>query len=267
MLNKIANFFSLLTKKPSQEQNIGAYESEGTVTYYKMQQAHLQPGEEAIINFLKESLSKFTMLDVGVGAGRTTKYFSSLVNKYTGIDYSTRMVEACRETFPQLEFDVQDVRSLKYPDTNFDFILFSFNGLDSISAEDRYQAIKQIHRTLKPGGYFSFSSHNLGGIGKLFNYPSSFNLKRWYKVIVLRKVNSGFKSFRKNDFAVILDGAHGYEVSNYYTRVSHQIKQLEKAGFENIQVFDLSGNLINGSKRFEQKDLWLYYLCRKRQGT
>lgn len=263
LFKKIRNFISLLRRTPSQNQNITVYESEGTVEYYKNQEFHLQLAEQKIIKILEMKLSQYTMLDIGVGTGRTSNFFAPLVSKYVGVDYSSRMVDVCREKFPRLTFDVQDVRSIQYPNNSFDLVLFSFNGLDSISPEERIKAMDEIYRIIKPGGYFAFSSHNLKGIDKLFSFPVTLNVKKWYKTIVLRSVNKNFRKFYKENYVTIIDGAHGYGVTNYYTTPEYQCKQLAQCGYGDLVVIDLNGNSSTPEGAINHKDLWLYYLGRK----
>lgn len=260
LIKKIKNFVSLLKRIPSQNQNIKVYESEDTVEYYLNQEFHLQPGEQKIIEILGSNLSRFSMLDIGVGTGRTSKFFSPVVNKYVGVDYSSRMVDVCRKKFPHLTFDTQDVRSLQYPDNSFDFVLFSFNGLDSISPQDRVKAMDEIYRIIKPGGYFAFSSHNLKGVDKLFSFTFTLNLKKWYKTIVLRSINKNFKTFNTENYVTIVDGAHGYEVTNYYTTPEYQCKQLAQQGYGELIVIDMQGNTITPQEAYNNRDLWIYYL-------
>ncbi len=260
MIRKIRNFLTLLKLVPSQERNVSTYEGEATVNYYKAQRPELQPAEQKILDILENKLKDFTMLDIGVGAGRTTHFFAPRVKAYTGVDYASRMIEACRELYPAYTFDVQDARKLSYTDAAFDFVFFSFNGIDSISPADREKALSEIFRVLKPSGYFGFSSHNIRGLGHLFDFAFSLNPRRWYKTIVLRKVNPDYRTLFHKEFATILDGAHGYEITNYYTTPDYQVKQLAQAGFTVETVIDLKGNPHTPD---QAAALWLYYLCRK----
>ena len=57
--------------------------------------------EETVLELLKPTLQGMKMLDVGVGAGRTTIYFAPLVHKYVGIDYSAKMITACKNKFKE----------------------------------------------------------------------------------------------------------------------------------------------------------------------
>ena len=75
------------------------------------------------------------MLDIGVGGGRTTLHFAPLVKEYVGIDYSQNMIKACQERFAQVSFQTADARSMGiFKDSTFDFILFSYNGIDYIKS-------------------------------------------------------------------------------------------------------------------------------------
>lgn len=72
------------------------------------------------------------------------------------------MVCACRDKFPELQFEVADAGDLSlFGDASFDAVVFSFNGIDYLAPnEKRHQCLRECHRVLKPGGVFIFSSHN-----------------------------------------------------------------------------------------------------------
>src|SRR6267142_1420938 len=70
------------------------------------------------------------VLDLGVGAGRTTAILSDRAGSYVGLDFAPEMIRACRERFPGLDLRVQDAADLSaFPDASFDAAVFSFNGL------------------------------------------------------------------------------------------------------------------------------------------
>ena len=128
-------------------------------TYYASLN-YLSPCEQALFaEFLKPGDA---ILDLGVGGGRTTPYLSRLASRYVGVDYAPKMVAACREKFPQLEFLVADATNLALlADGNFDSVVMAFNGIDAlVPSEARRRCLAEIHRALKNGGVFIFSSHN-----------------------------------------------------------------------------------------------------------
>src|ERR1041385_7806991 len=76
------------------------FERERVVRAYE-QENELQKPEEVVLTMLKDRLKDMRMLDIGVGAGRTTFHFAPRVKEYIGIDYSQKMIEACKRRFPE----------------------------------------------------------------------------------------------------------------------------------------------------------------------
>jgi ubiquinone/menaquinone biosynthesis C-methylase UbiE len=233
-------------------------------------QETLQKPEETILNLFKSKLNGMKMLDIGVGTGRTTLHFEKLVKEYIGIDYSERMIEACRKKFSGkgIAFEVCDARNMDmFKNENFDFILFSYNGLDCISHEDRIKALAEIRRVSAPGAYFVFSTHNIQSIRELFKFNMSANIKLLILSLIrfckLRIKNKNYKELSLRDYAIFTDGAQNFRVLLYYIKPASQVRQLNLLGFKNVRVFSLAdGNEIKNSLE-DIKDPWLYYLCEK----
>ena len=57
---------------------------------------HLYPPEATLLSDLSATIHEMDMLDIAVGAGRTTFHFAPKVYSYVGIDRSRRMIDACR---------------------------------------------------------------------------------------------------------------------------------------------------------------------------
>ena len=153
----------------SDSRNGEVYTSEEAVQKYtkKIQQEGLFAGEAAVLDkyFVEDGA---TVLDLGCGAGRTTKPLADRGFDVVGVDQSEPMIEAARELYPDIDFRVDDATDLSMPDATFDYVLFSNNGLDCVYPEfQRRQALREIHRVLRPGGLFAFSSHN-----RLFFFPA-----------------------------------------------------------------------------------------------
>jgi ubiquinone/menaquinone biosynthesis C-methylase UbiE len=256
---------------------------------------YLEPAERAVIEILDSSLSSMKMLDMGVGGGRTTKYFAPLVLNYIGADYAPAMVNACIEKYGDDYFfftcDVRDMEELS--DNSFDFILFSFNGIDSFSHEDRVSSLKEIHRVLRPGGYYCFSSHNLNwnGLPELFSLKQvkkvaqagksdidegtkdfkkqvDRGLKSAYKIARLSVLNRSFRmkdyinKLRKSERGHIYDNSLNGKAKVYYITKDEQIRQLKAAGYKNISTICRNGFITNNTTLLNQGG-WIYYLCQK----
>jgi SAM-dependent methyltransferase len=102
------------------------------------------------------------ILDLGVGAGRTTPFLSQLASRYVGLDYSKTMIQVCQAKFPHLVFAVADAADLsQFSDSAFDAVIFSFNGVDYLFPDEKPLAcFTECRRVLKDHGVFIFSSHN-----------------------------------------------------------------------------------------------------------
>ena len=101
------------------------------------------------------------VLDLGCGYGRTTVALRDRGYDVIGADIVQRMIDSARSAHPDVDYRVMDACTLKFPDSTFDYVLFSFNGIDCILPESRrLQAMKEMLRVLKPGGTLVFSSHN-----------------------------------------------------------------------------------------------------------
>jgi SAM-dependent methyltransferase len=103
-----------------------------------------------------------SILDLGVGAGRTTPHLARLASRYVGVDASESMIARCREKFPDLTFLRLDATDLfAVADASFDVVVFSFNGIDDIpTVEGRRRCLAECARVLRPRGYLLFSVHN-----------------------------------------------------------------------------------------------------------
>jgi ubiquinone/menaquinone biosynthesis C-methylase UbiE len=252
--------------------NQKAYESKKIVTAYRNSDG-LQKAEKTILNIIKKRLSGTSMLDIGVGAGRTTVCFAPLVKKYFGIDYSAGMIDACRERFKDhlggWEFKVCDVRSMEMlAENSFDFILFAYNGIDYISYDDREKAFEEIKRVSKPGGIFCFSAHNVHALRRFLKINLSLNPLRVFQALKRKKqvsaILKGDKDFKKISYAVISDGGEDFRVMTCYVDPKEQKKYLEQIGFRDICLFaETTGNEIMDMSDLSDisNERWIYYLC------
>ena len=255
--------------------NAQAYSAEDLVEFYT-QKTDLQRPEECILNLLLPDLPHMTMLDIGIGGGRTTLHFAKWVKRYVGIDYSPVMIAACQQRFaryPQhVSFAVSDARSMSaFNDRMFDFILFSFNGIDYVSHEERLQVFAEVQRVGKPGGYFCFSTHNLQSLQKKFALKHQFSRSpekslrkaiRWFFVRFVYNRYITTKLLYNVPYAIVNDGSYDYRFKTYYIKPLSQVEQLLKH-FSNIRAYSLSsGQEVNPTRELPfLDDESVYYLC------
>jgi ubiquinone/menaquinone biosynthesis C-methylase UbiE len=257
------------------ENNKIVYESEDVTRFYA-EQNELQKPETAILKELKSKLPEMRMLDIGVGGGRTTTHFAFLTKEYLGIDYSSQMVNACIKKFQgspkEVSFLTADARTMKsFKNNSFDFVLFSFNGIDYMEHEDRLASLREIRRLIRSGGYFCFSTHNLNFLSnkcsiQLSKHPSIL-ASRTYKLLQMRLLNEKrawktIRNYKQNPrHDMVNDGAHNFQLRTYYITPFEQVKQLSELGFSDIKMYSLvdGSEIKNPSKTM---DHWVYFLSR-----
>jgi ubiquinone/menaquinone biosynthesis C-methylase UbiE len=258
----------------------------------------LLPPERAILEEIGPGLAEARMLDVGVGAGRTTIHFAPLVGEYVGIDLSPDMIDACRTRFAErpwnATFAVCDVRDLlRFASASFDFVLFSFNGIDTVGGRpDRLAAFAEIHRVSRPGARFCFSSSNLRFALLRSSVPAALwsfarrspaaalrhprglrrtvaDARRW------RRLNPALREAAARGEGLVVEDRPRHEFSaefyaspkarirteKYYIDPAKQVEQLVTGGFENVRTFDPDGREIDGKALAAEANWWLYYLC------
>ena len=255
------------------DQDLHLYSKEKIVESYANRKA-LQPPEQTIYDLLESDLGKMRMLDIGVGAGRTSYYFAGKTKTYLGIDYSDKMISSCRQKFKEqkgiLEFKTLDMRKLKkFHDNSFDLVLISFNGIDHLEHNERINTMNEIKRLLSPGAWFCFSTHNLHSLKELYKFELRWNvfamMKNFYSFCRFRMSNSVSELMAISDYSIINDGAHDFSLKICYVNPMQQLDQLRSLGYRNISVYGLrNGKKISSEEELRtNKDFHLYYLCQK----
>ncbi len=105
-----------------------------------------------------------SVLEIGCGTGRITRELARRRVRVVACDVNPLAVAKLRASLgaaSDVTVTVGDARCLPFADEAFDAVVFAFNGLDFIHPEaDRFRAVREIARVLRPGGVFIFSSHN-----------------------------------------------------------------------------------------------------------
>ena len=235
--------------------------------YFQDLDALFEP-EKVLFEKLSPAIRNKKILDIGIGGGRTTKYLLQITDDYTGVDYVREFAEEAGRKYPKAKISWGDARDLKeFEDDSFDFVLFSFNGLDCVPSQDRLKALKEIYRVLKKGGYFMFSSHNQDykyfkklpwerkieynaqflkfSLYCLYHLPKHFKMKKY--------------EIQTNDYAVVNDPDHRFSLLLYYIGIDKQVKQLTDLGFSGVEAYDKDGKLVER----DTLSHWIYYLAKK----
>ncbi len=237
----------------------------------------LQPPEKTAFDIIfAEQEGKIGILDVGVGGGRTTDFLLDKAARYVGVDYSSTMIEACQKRFEGFEnakFLVRDARNLEiFEDSEFDLVVFSFNGLDNLDTLGREQALREMYRVLRNGGYLLFSSHSTGAVRKLFSFWGSRYrysilplklLTHLYSYITMRILNGHIDLASMPEMVAIKYGDLQKPLKQIYISPTYQVRTLKQLGFGEIKVLSMTGLELDQEQMKLSEDNWLYYLCRK----
>jgi SAM-dependent methyltransferase len=259
----------------------------------------LTPPERRILEIWEPTISDSRLLDIGVGAGRTTLHFAPLAADYIGIDVSEEMIEACHHRFGEgrARFMTADVRQLSdLRDEEFDLVLFSFNGIDCVGNHaDRGRALSEMARVLRPGGSLALSCNNIGYAQWSMSVPRTLlALYRWYgagpsllRPKRLKQVAKEARRWRTHNpgltrrvpFAEVVEERPRFELqtksyetpaerilmSMYWSLPSEQLSQLRSAGFVDVRTFAPDGSEVTGDQdRALARWRWLYHLARRK---
>jgi SAM-dependent methyltransferase len=246
------------------------YQSPTIAEHYKsVAREGLTMPEKYCLDFVPSS-DRYSILDIGVGGGRTTGPLLSMFEKYIGIDYSEKMVAAAKLLYPGIDLRTMDARKLEFEE-RFGCVMFSFNGIDSVSYADRQLIYRQIAGILRPKGYFIYSTHNLHNrrvanwlnslIVKELVRPLRGFLKPWtkFRPIKFRLVNFWRQSGNQGQpFAYVNDSGMDFRLLTTYVDIPQEIETLRWHGF---MVVTTIGN-TKQTAGYDTNDSWVYILAK-----
>jgi SAM-dependent methyltransferase len=249
-----------------------------TVRLYERLHGFTDPGEQAAIDYVTSRVKDRAILDMGVGAGRTTELLLPVSRDYVGIDYTGEMVQAFRKLHPGVRIEQMDARDLgAFEDGRFALVMFSFNGIDAVGPQDRPRVLREVHRVLQPGGLFLFSAHNHDGPGRRehpqVRVPFTWNplklgwrslksISAWPRSLMNHRRFSTMNETHES-WSVMNAGAHDFGIVVMFTTLAEQKRQLREAGFECEVVFDSArGQRVTDGA--DTRDMWwFHYVARK----
>ncbi|MFN8216532.1 MAG: methyltransferase domain-containing protein [Solirubrobacterales bacterium] len=173
------------------------------------------------------------------------------------------------EAVELIEADVRDLGAVRGP---FDFILFSFNGIDAVGPEDRLRIFAEVRRLLRPSGRFQFSSHSIGALPLSLRRerPARWSGSRLYSAYArladfrnlrhVRRINAriDLDAARERGWVIVPERGH-MQIDDYYVDPAYQVRQLREAGFGVEAILDRSGREV--TLPHAGRDPWLDYLC------
>ncbi len=225
--------------------------------------------EAELLRRLRPELGEIRMLDIGVGAGRTSIYFASRVRSYTAIDYAAPAAAMART---QLDDHLDphhileaDAKSMGFAaDGMYDLVLFAGEGVDEAVNEDRVRVFQEIQRVGREGALFFFSSRNLQSLTLGPARGMLDMLIRLRRRLLLAAANPGLRRLECQPSALLFEEHGGYRLPVYYGTPREQVRVLRELGFHDVRVFSMRTGLeVRDWRRWDKlTDDSLYYLCR-----
>lgn len=108
------------------------------------------------------NLSGMKVLDAMCGSGQTTSYLLLHGANVTGLDISNEVVETFQTRWTSASIVKRSLLDSGLPDNSFDCVAV-VGGLHHIHPNVK-AAMREIHRVLKPGGYFCFMEPHSGSL-------------------------------------------------------------------------------------------------------
>lgn len=246
--------------------NRGVFDAPGVAARYS--EFWGDHGEIAALLSIADEVRGEPILDIGVGAGRTTWFMRLLTAQYIGIDFAPSMVTQCQENFPEVDIRLGDARELDFPDDSFALVTFSNNGLDAVGHEDRASAMAEIARVTKPGGLVFYSTHNRRGssfaetpwqvhrpyepmhlsvsaaASALLHAPSRISQfrTRYHNYAVTRQA-----VHTEPDWAMAPLRAHDYQLVTHFISVPGILDELRLHGLQLVSIYSLEGQPVSPS--------------------
>ena len=228
--------------------------------------------EETILREIGNEFRGRAILDIGVGAGRSTGPLLNISSDYIGVDYSAAMVEVAQGLFPDVDMRCVDARDLSaFEDEQFDLVWFSFNGIDYVAHEDRLKILAEVYRVVKPNGAFCFSSHNraypirqahdLSHIKRSYNPVAVLKSGVFYLAGIYNTYSRKRHEVQTDEYAILNDEGNLYKLLTYYVSEEKQVEQLDAVGFATAWSYGFGGEAAEPGSG-HRDSFMIYYLAR-----
>jgi SAM-dependent methyltransferase len=113
-----------------------------------------------------------TILEIGPGMGRWTRFLRNCCENIIVVDISQRCLDVCRERFGEqnISYHLGDGRTLSFlQDESIDFA-FSFESLIHTECDDLRSYLSELARTMKPEATCFLHHSNLGSFRRYYDF-------------------------------------------------------------------------------------------------
>ncbi len=156
------------------------------------------------------------VLDLGIGQGRNYIPLAKLGYHITGVDFSYKNLEICKEICPELNLSRADIRDFEIEKDKYDLIS-SRCVLHFFHKDDMYAIVHNIKKNLKSNGLVYIQVFSVED-PKLQRYTNSDNFEMLENNIFHNIVNNTFVSFfTKNEILDLFNDFQTISISEEYS--------------------------------------------------
>src|SRR5262245_26458644 len=139
-----------------------------------------KPLDRHLLNrFAEETRGRGRVADLGCGPGHVAKYLFDQGVRMIGIDISPNMIARARKIAPEIEFKVDDVRTLSFSDGSLAGVV-AFYLIVHFTPGEFGPVFSEMRRVLAPGGLALVSFHVGDGVihkDDLFGSPVNLDFR------------------------------------------------------------------------------------------
>jgi len=157
------------------------------------------------------------ILEAGCGLGQFVHSISDIGYDCIGIDTAHETIAKIKNTYPDLNVNIMDVNNIEYPSGHFAGY-WSLGVIEHLS-EGYEQALQEMYRVIKPGGY------------AFVTVPIMSLLRRLKVFLRLYKTDANIDQYSSNNFSFY----------QFVFPSKKLINDFQKIGFRNISSINISG--------------------------
>lgn len=133
----------------------------------------INPDEKAYQQILAVANASSHICEFGCGSANILRHFPSLSNRYSGCDFSDKLIQSNRVKYPEGNFQIiRDLNSLPFPDSSFDFV-FSIFVIEHCNRPNLI--FNECSRILRPGGKLMILCPDFLGRGRMSSQRAGFS--------------------------------------------------------------------------------------------
>ncbi len=163
-------------------------------------------GPEILFREIDEFIkSKYSVLDLGIGTGESSKRLENIGCNITGIDGSARMLEVCKKKNIAKKLILHNLENTPFPIENTSFEFAISNGVFHLIYPLK-QIFPKVKRALKPNGIFAFTFENTDMISDYFEIePGVWEMKTKSGVLTYKHSNEYiYELLFRNNFVIFV---------------------------------------------------------------